>query len=57
MTSVTFGGTEVAAAVSFFLANMRINEILKYFRNNSYITKPKERATKLDVLLNEEITF
>ena len=54
MTSVTFGGTAVAAVVSFFLANMRINDILKYFRNYFYFTKPKERATILNVLLNEE---
>ena len=40
-----------------FLANMRINDILKYFRNNSYFTKPKETATKLNVLLNKERTF
>ena len=40
-----------------FLANMRINDILKYSQNNSYFTKPKERATKLNVLLNEGRTF
>ena len=54
VTSVTFGVTTVAAVVSFFLANMRINDILKYFRNYFYFTKPKERATILNVLLNEE---
>ena len=57
MTSMTFGGTVVAAVVSFFLAIMRVNDILKYFRNNSHFTKPKERAIKLNVLLNEERTF
>ena len=49
VTSVTFGGTAVAAAVSFSLANMCINDTLKYFRNNSYFTEPKERATKFNV--------
>ena len=34
-----------------------ISDILKYLRNNSYFTKPKERATKLNVLHNEERTF
>ena len=57
MTSVTFDGTVVAGAVSFFLANMPTNNILKYFWNNSYFTKLKERATKLNILLNEERTF
>ena len=54
---MTFGRTAVAAAVFFFLANMRINDILKYFRNNSYFTKSKERAIKPNVLLNGERTF
>ena len=53
MTSVTFGGTAVAAEVTFF-SQHAINDILKYFQNNSYFTKPNERATKLNVLLNKE---
>ena len=51
---VTFGGTVMAAVVSLFLANIHINGILKYFQNNFYLTKPKETANKLNVLLDEE---